>query len=489
MPVMVETAEHPLAEALRARLGPDAVLSEPTRTAPYMAEQRGQFPGRGRLVVRPSDAESVAAAVTLCRAHGAAVVAQSGNTGTVGGGSPRHETEVVVSLERLQRIRSLDADDGLLVAEAGCTLAHLQEAAADAQRFFPLSLASEAQCRIGGNLATNAGGLNVLRYGNARNLALGLEVVLADGRIWSDLRGLRKDNSGYDLRDLFIGSEGTLGIITAAALRLLPPPRSRRVALLALPRLEPALPLVRAAQSESGEAVVGAELMSAEALGMGQLLDDTPENPLPGSPWYLLLELATADPRADLDEALAAALEPAETAGDLDDALLAPTEAAAARLWRLRTAIPDGQKRAGASIKHDISVRPGTLAAFVPEALAAVTELDPGVRPCIFGHVGDGNLHFNLSQPPDAKPEAFRARAEAFHRAVHDVVCRHGGSVAAEHGVGQAKRDEVARCADPLGLELMQRIKGALDPDNLLNPGKGAAAAQAPAPPDCGDPS
>jgi len=488
MPAMAETTESPLAAALRAHLDPGAVLTEPARIAPYMAEQRGRYPGQGRLVVRPADPAAVATTVALCRQHGAAVVAQSGNTGTVGGGSPRHGDEVVVSLERLQRIRSLDADDGLMIAEAGCTLADLQEAAAAANRYFPLSLASEAQCRIGGNLATNAGGLNVLRYGNARNLALGLEVVLADGRIWSDLRGLRKDNSGYDLRDLFIGSEGTLGIITAAALRLLPPPRSRRVALLALPDLAPALPLVRAAQSESGDAVVGAELMSAQALAMGQLLDDTPANPLPGSPWYLLLELATADPRADLDEALAAALEPAEAAGDLDDALLAPTEAAAARLWRLRTAIPDGQKLAGASLKHDIAVRPGALADFVPEALAAVTALDPGIRPCVFGHVGDGNLHFNLSQPADAEPAAFRARAEAFHRAVHDVVCRHGGSVAAEHGVGQAKRDEVARCADPLGLELMRRIKDALDPDHLFNPGKGAAAADAPPPPECGDP-
>ncbi|WP_041595415.1 FAD-binding oxidoreductase [Halorhodospira halophila] len=488
---MSKTSAHPLAEALRARLGAADVLTEPARIAPYMTEQRGQFPGQGRLVARPADTDEVAATVTLCRQHGATVVAQSGNTGTVGGGSPRHGDEVVLSLERMQRIRSLDADDGLLIAEAGCTLADLQEAAAAAQRFFPLSLASEAQCRIGGNLATNAGGLNVLRYGNARNLTLGLEVVLADGRVWSDLRGLRKDNSGYDLRDLFIGSEGTLGIITAAALRLLPPPRSRRVALLALPRLEPALALVRTAQAESGDAVVGAELMSAEALGMGQRLDDTPENPLPGSPWYLLLELATADPRADLDEALAAALEPAEAAGDLADALLAPTEAAAERLWRLRTAIPDGQKRAGASIKHDISVRPGYIAAFVPEALAAVTELDPAVRPCIFGHVGDGNLHFNLSQPEHAPPEAFQARAGTFHRAVHDVVRRFGGSVAAEHGVGQLKRDEVARCADPVGLELMHRIKHALDPENLLNPGKGAAAAHAAsaAPPGSGAPS
>ena len=302
-------------------------------------------------------------------------------------------------------------------------------------------------------------------------------MVLADGRIWRDLQGLRKDNSGYDLRDLFIGAGGELGIITAATLRLLPPPRSRRVALLALPALGPALPLVRAAQAESGDAVVAAELMSAEAVAMGQLLDDTPANPLPGSPWYLLLELATSDPRAELDEALSAALAPAQEAGQLDDARLAPTEAAAARLWRLRTAIPDGQKRAGASIKHDISVLPSDIAAFVPRALAAVQAVDPSVQPCVFGHVGDGNLHLNLTQPAGADAEAFLAQRAVYHRAVHDEVHRFAGSVAAEHGVGQLKRDEVGSYADPLGLELMQHIKQALDPEGLLNPGKGPAAA------------
>ncbi len=474
---MSETQPHPgLAGALRERLGEAAVVTDPTRLAPYMAEQRGLYTGQGRLVVRPADTDGVAAAVRLCRDYGAAVVAQSGNTGTVGGGAPRHAGEVVISLERLRRIRHLDAEDGHLVAEAGCTLAALQEAAARAGRYLPLSLASEAECRIGGNLATNAGGLNVLRYGNARAQTLGLEVVLADGRIWRSLQGLRKDNSGYDIRDLFIGSGGELGIITAATLRLHPIPSNRRVALLAMPELGPILPLVRAAQAESGDAVVAAELMSAEALAMGQHLEDTPANPLPGSPWYLLVELATPDPRADLDAALAAALEPLQEAGQIDDARLAPTEAAAARLWRLRTAIPDGQKRVGASIKHDISVLPGDIAAFVPRALAAVQGLDPRVRPCVFGHVGDGNLHFNLTQPADADGAAFLAQRASYHRIVHDEVRRFAGSVAAEHGVGQLKRDEVRSYADPLGIELMQHLKQALDPDGLLNPGKGAAA-------------
>ena len=476
MPPMAEVPLPPgLADALRERLGSGAVVEGDGPVAPYMHEQRGLYPGQGRLAVRPASAEEAAEAVRLCRRHGAPVVPQAGNTGTVGGASPRHGGEVVLSLERLNRIRQTDAEDGHLVAEAGCTLAEIQQAAAAAGRFFPLSLASEAECRIGGNLATNAGGLNVLRYGTARELTLGLEVVLADGRIWRELKGLRKDNSGYDLRDLFIGSEGTLGIITAATLRLLPPPRSRRVALLALAELTPALGLVRAAQAESGDAVVAAEIMSGPALAMGQLLDDAPENPLPGAAWYLLLELASPDPRADLDTALAAALEPAEQAGAVEDAVVAPSEGAAERLWRLRTAIPDGQRRAGASIKHDISVLPSEVAAFVPQALAAVEAAEPGVRPCVFGHIGDGNLHFNLTQPADADRAAFLERWGALNRIVHDEVARFGGSVAAEHGVGQLRRAELARCGDPLTGELARRIKSALDPEGVLNPGKGAA--------------
>ncbi len=460
--------------ALRRRLGAEGVLDAPERIARFMVEQRGRYPGQGRVVARPRSTEEVADTVRLCQQHRVAIVPQSGNTGTVGGASPRHAGELLLSLERLHRIRQMDAEDGLLTAEAGCTLSDLQQTAEEAGWFLPLSLASEQQCRLGGNLATNAGGLNVLRYGMARRMTLGIEVVLSDGRVWSDLRGLSKDNSGYDLRDLFIGSEGTLGIITAATLRLAPQPRNRRVALIAMENVATALPLLRLAQSECGDAVSAAELMSQTALGMARLLPDTPENPLPTAPWYLLLELATPDPRADLDEALQAGLLQFQEAGAIRDAVVAPTGAAARRLWQLRTAIPEGQKRAGASIKHDISIRPGQIAAFIPAALAAVEQACPGARPCIFGHVGDGNLHFNVSQPETMSAETFDHHLDSLNRAVHDEVHRFAGSVAAEHGVGQLKRAEVLRYADPVHTELMRRIRQALDPEGLLNPGKGA---------------
>ncbi len=464
-----------LIAALRHRLGDEGVIEDPLRAAPYMAEERGLYPGQGQLVVRPKDAEQVAAAVALCREHGACVVPQSGNTGTVGGASPRHGGEVLLTLERLNTIHEVDAEERRIVAGAGCRLAHVQEKAREAGCFFPLSLASEQACRIGGNLATNAGGLNVLRYGNARALALGLEVVLADGQIWRDLRGLRKDNSGYDLRDLFIGSEGGLGIITAATLRLLPPPRNRCVAWIALNHLGNALPLVRAAEAQSGDAVVAAEIMSAEAVAMGQNRPETPANPLPGHPWYLLLELATPDPRAHLEDALAGALEDQERAAEVADALLAPSAEAARRMWQLRTAIPEGQKHAGASIKHDISVRPRDLARFVDRALNAATTIEPRVRPCIFGHVGDGNLHFNLAQPEAVAPQAFLDQWATLNRAIHEQVDSFGGSIAAEHGVGQLKRDELKLWGDPTGLDLMHAIKQTLDPAGTLNPGKGPA--------------
>ncbi|MBK1735799.1 hydroxyacid dehydrogenase [Halorhodospira abdelmalekii] len=462
----------PLRTALRHELSPAAVLDSTAEIAPYMEERRNLFPGQGRLVVRPADTAEVVTTVRLCQQHGFCVVPQAGNTGTVGGGSPRSVDEVVLSVERMTALHELDAEEGTLTVAAGMTLAAAQEAAAQAGWYLPLSLPSQAECRIGGNLATNAGGLNVVRYGCARDLTLGLEVVLADGRIWSDLSGLRKDNSRYDLRNLFIGSEGTLGIITAAKLRLFPPPRRRRVALLALPSLEPALPLVRQLQAESGDAVVAAELMSAAALAMGQLLEQTPPTPIAAAPWYLLLELASPDPRADLDSGIAAVLAQAAAAGSILDSQQAADATDIARLWQLRTAIPDGQRYAGASIKQDISVRPSDLAHFLPQALAAVAAYDPAIRPCIFGHVGDGNLHFNLSQPEGADSAAFTAQQPHLNRIIHDLVIQFGGSIAAEHGVGQLRRAELARCADPLSAELMSRIKEALDPCGLFNPGK-----------------
>lgn len=461
-----------LIEELRLALGETAVMTATAQISHYQEERRGLYPGQGKIVIKPEDTTEISRAIRICRRHGASIVPQAGNTGTVGGGSPRSANEVVLSIERLDKIRQIDPDDATITVEAGCTLASVQRAATAAGRLFPLSLAAQEQCRIGGNLATNAGGLNVLRYGTARELALGIEVVLADGRIWSNLAGLRKDNSGYALKDLFIGSEGTLGVITAAKLRLFPLPRSRRVALLALPAIAAALPLVRQLQSESGDAVVAAELMSDAAIDMGQLLEGTPTKPLENADWYLLIELASPDPHADLETCLSNVLEPALEQGQISDAILSSSESSAARLWQLRTAIPDGQKHAGASIKHDISVRPNDLSSFLPEALAAIKDYHSGIRPCVFGHVGDGNLHFNLSQPAGGSATKFLSWQTEINRIVHDIVISYSGSIAAEHGVGQLRREELSRCGDQLSIELMHRIKAALDPEDLFNRGK-----------------
>ncbi len=461
-----------IATRLQEALGKDRVLTGDENVAPYMKERRGFYPGQGRIVVLPENTTQVSEAIRTCTATGAKVVPQSGNTGLVGGGSPRNETEVVLSLRKMNRVRRIDADDNTMVAEAGCVLRDLQKAAADMDRLFPLSLPSEFQCCIGGNLATNAGGLNVVQYGNTRALTLGLEVVLPDGRIWSGLSALHKDNSGYDLKDLFIGSEGTLGVITAATLRLFPRPRQRRVALVALRDLAAALPLLRAAQAESGDAVVACEVMGAGAVAMPVRHIPGCTNPLPGAPWYLLLELATPDPRADLAAALDAALETARRTGGMKGAEVAEDERGGAALWRLRTCIPGTQGHEGASIKHDISVPVHQLPTFVEAALAAVAAEDPTVRPCVFGHVGDGNLHFNLTQPEGWEADAFMERRPRFNQLIHDLVMRFDGSVAAEHGVGQIKGEEMRRRRDPVAHDLMRRIKTALDPDDLMNPGK-----------------
>jgi len=442
--------------------------------APFLKEWRGRFHGRAAAVVCPADTEQVAAVVRLCFAAGVAVVTQSGNTGLCGGAAPDESgSQVLLSLKRLRRIRELDADNFTMTVEAGCILADVQQAALDAGRLFPLSLAAEGSCMIGGNLGTNAGGTNVLRYGNARDLTLGLEVVLADGRIWNGLTGLRKDNSRYDLRNLFVGSEGTLGIITAAVLKLFPVPRQTATALLAMDSPEQAVALLGRLREASGDTLSGCELMSRMSYTMATEHIPGCADPLEQPhPWYLLVEVSSAEAGGHLRESLEAALGQALEDGLLRDAVMAGSLEQAAALWRIRESIPAGQTRSGASIKHDVSVPVSRIPDLLRQATPRLEALVPGVRVCPFGHVGDGNLHFNLSQPLNAGAEDFMAREPDCNRIIHELVDGMGGSIAAEHGVGQLKVEQLERYKSPVELELMRRVKNALDPTGILNPGK-----------------
>jgi D-lactate dehydrogenase (cytochrome) len=370
----------------------------------------------------------------------------------------------------MNRIRSLDTLDDTITVEAGCVLAAVQSAASEAARLFPVSLAAEGSCQIGGNLSTNAGGIHVLRYGNARRLVLGLEVVTPDGEIWDGLRALRKDNTGYDLKQLFIGAEGTLGIITAAVLELFPRHRHVETIFAAVPSVEAAVALLAQVRGASDDAVLAFELVPRLALEFVTRHLPGAHDPLPApSPWYVLSDLTTTPALAE--QAVAAAAE----AGLVVDATIAANPTQASALWHLREGISESQKPEGESLKHDISVPVSRIPAFVDQAVEAVSRLVPGIRPVPFGHVGDGNLHFNLSQPVGMDRRAFRDRGEEVHRVVHDIVAALGGSISAEHGIGQAKREEIRRYKSPLEVALMRKIKQALDPKGIMNPGKGVA--------------
>jgi FAD/FMN-containing dehydrogenase len=463
----------PVLAGLRDAVGARHVLTGEADVAPYLVEWRGLFHGRARAVVRPSSTQEVSAVLRLCHAAGVPVVPQGGNTGLVGGQTPDASgAAIVLSLQRMNRIREVDPSSDSMTVEAGVTLLAAQEAAEAAGRFFPLSLASEGSCTIGGNLGTNAGGTAVLAYGNARELVLGLEVVLADGRVWNGLGKLRKDNTGYDLRHLFIGSEGTLGVITAAVLKLFPQRRAIVTAFVGLPSPAAALALLDRAKAAFGSGVTTFELMPRLAVEM--VVRHIPGNrdPLASpSPWNVLLELSSPSD-ATLAERAEALLAAAAEAGDIEDAVIAASLEQREALWRLRESLPEAQGHEGGSIKHDISLPLSRVPAFIATMDEALGRLVPGCRPLPFGHLGDGNLHFNVTQPAGADKAAFLALWDAVNEVVLGAAVREGGSISAEHGIGQLKRRLLQEVKDPVALALMRSIKDALDPRGILNPGK-----------------
>ncbi|MCA0399352.1 MAG: FAD-binding oxidoreductase [Proteobacteria bacterium] len=439
--------------------------------APYLVETRGLHRGAAGAVFLPRGTDQVAALMRLAVEFSVPVVAQGGNTGLVGGGVPFGG--VVISLARMNRIRALDAPNAALTLEAGVVLQHAQEAAAAQGYLFPLSLASEGSCTIGGNIATNAGGTAVLRYGNMRDLVLGLEAVLPDGRIFNGLSALRKDNAGYDLKHLFIGSEGTLGIVTAAVLKLFPAPKSRATAMVAATSPEKIVTLFARLRAAAGDALTTFEIMPRFGLEIVLKHAANTRDPLESvAPWYALVELSAPDAQAGLGALLETLLGAALEEEEITDAVLAASEAQRADFWRLREQLSECQRHEGGSIKHDVSVPISRVADLIAEAGAACLAAMPGGRLCVFGHIGDGNLHFNVSQPIGMDKAVFLANWHVFNAIVHEHVVARGGSIAAEHGVGLIKRDELPRYKDPVALDLMVTIKRALDPRNLLNPGK-----------------
>jgi FAD/FMN-containing dehydrogenase len=440
-------------------VGKAYVLTSPEDTAPYLTDWRRQYSAGAECVVRPGSTEEVARVVAACAREGVAIVPQGGNTGLSGGSVPTGaRREVVLSLGRMNRIRAIDVLNDTLTAEAGCVLAAVQRAADEAGRLFPLSLAAEGSCQIGGNLSTNAGGVNVLRYGSAREQVLGLEVVLPDARVWHGLRGLRKDNTGYDLKQLFLGAEGTLGIITAAVLRLHPKPSAAATAWIGLASPRAAVELLAALHERLGERVSAFELVSRECLEavLGKMRDLQDPLPTPHA-WYVLAEVADNCAQDELYERVAAAL------AGCDDAVLAQSGEQSRALWRIRETIPEAQF---SNVKHDVSVPVSRTPELIERLGQAIRRKFPAAQIYAFGHVGDGNIHYNVG------PAALVKERAAVNRIVYDAVAALEGSISAEHGLGQLKRDEVAERKDPLELELMRALKQALDPRGLMNPGK-----------------
>ena len=444
--------------ALRAVVGDKNVLAGGRDTEPYVTDWRKQYGAPAECVVRPASTAEVAAAVRLCAEAGVAIVPQGGNTGLVGGSVPTGtRREIVLSLSRMNRVRRIDPLNDTITVEAGCVLAQVQRAAAEAGRLFPLSLAAEGSCQIGGNLSTNAGGVNVLRYGNARDQVLGLEAVLPDGRIWDGLRALRKDNTGYDLKQLFIGAEGTLGVITAAVLRLHPKPTASVATWIEVASPQKAVELLARLRGACGDRLTAFELLSRTCIDAVLAHRPGTRDPLPGATWNVLAQFDDSGTQHALEELVQGAL------GEEAGAVIAKSESEAAALWAIRECVPEAQF---ANVKHDVSVAVSRIPELIERAGEALRALAPQAPIFCFGHVGDGNLHYNVGD------KALLARRAEVNHAVYEAVAALGGSISAEHGLGQLKREEITRHKDPLELELMRAVKKALDPRGLMNPGK-----------------
>ncbi len=452
-------------------VGPNGLIYEPDKMMPYLHEERGLAKGMADIVLRPNNVQEVSSIVQLCAKEKIPIVPVGGCTGLVGG--TLANGGVILATDRLNTIIQVDPLNNTITVESGCILANLQAAALEKECLFPLSLGAEGSCQIGGNLSTNAGGVSVLKYGNTRDLVLGLEVVLPNGDVWSELNALRKDNTGYDLKQIFVGAEGTLGIITKAVLKLFPAPKVSTTVLVALPKIDAILGLFDQTRELCGDRLTAFELISRMAIELGSThipgIIDPFKTPYP---YYALIELTSAQKkdnlRDNIEEILAHALEK----GIIIDAVFADSEAQRRELWRIREEIPAAQSREGGSIKHDISVPVSSTVEFIIEASERVLKALPGIRPCPFGHIGDGNIHYNLTQPIGMVKKDFLLQSAKINRIVHDLVVEMGGSISAEHGIGSFKREELAHYSSPAKISLIRTIKNAIDPDNIMNPGK-----------------
>jgi FAD/FMN-containing dehydrogenase len=465
---------------LRSIVGDKGLITDERDKHPFLTDWRENYLGKALAIVRPATTQEVAEVVKLCAAEGVAVVPQGGNTGMSGGATPQEDgREIVLSLTRMNRILEIDKVGYTMTVEAGVVLKTIQDAAAEADRLFPLSLGAEGSCTIGGNLSTNAGGVQVLHYGNARQLVLGLEVVQPNGDIWNGLRALKKDNTGYDLRDLYLGAEGTLGIITKAVLKLWPKPKDNATSWSAVPSPQAAVELLSGAYAASEDNVTSCELMGRQ--GIDLVLQHIPGTTDPLSEkydWYVLMEWSSTRPasvganQVGLRDKMEGYLGEAMEKGLVLDAVIAQTEAQSKALWALRENHTEASKQEGPSIKHDISVAVSKIPPFVPEGLAAMTKALPGCRPLVFGHVGDGNLHFNCQAPAGWTKPQFAPYVEPISGAIYDLVTAYGGSISAEHGIGRIKLEELAHYRSRIELDVMRQLKRALDPHNIMNPGK-----------------